>query len=137
MRVSLAPLALPLALPVALWACGSSSETDAGATPDAGTRADAQTSAPDAALEDSGIDAGLFAPDASALDAGPVACSYPAGAAEPMALDRVLSPYAWPSAIDGAGAAFPLDLAQAHCDTDPNRTWAGVDVLLFVTAPAW
>lgn len=140
----------PLALPMAFWACGSSVTStpppagrDATARPDASGFADAETfadamAARDAELPDAPFDAGMFMPDATAAeDSGPAPCAYPADAVEPMALDRALSPYSWPAAIDGMNTNVPLDLRQVFCNNDPNRDWAGTDVLLFVTAPAW
>jgi len=64
-------------------------------------------------------------------------CSYPEGAAEPMALGEVLSPYAWPSAVHGDGTDAPLDLQNAACDSDSVLDWSPFDVLLFVSLPAW
>jgi hypothetical protein len=142
------------ALPLAVWACGSNTVSPGGSRPtqpEAGVGQDVAMTldaAVDAGLLDAsvldamGIDAEMFLPDASAIDAsandaGPAPCTYPAGAVEPMAMDAVLSPYRWPSAIDGAGASAPLDLAQAYCNNDPARDWTQADVMLFVTAPAW
>ena len=78
-----------------------------------------------------GLDAAVLAPDAAS------GCAYPSGAVEPMAMDRVLTPYRWDTAIDGTGARAPLDLAAAHCDADAARSWAPYDVILFVSMPAW
>ena len=66
-----------------------------------------------------------------------VACTYPNGAVEPMALNEVLFPYSWPKAIDGAGTEFPIDLNKVPCADDPNIDWSPFDVLLFVSIPAW
>jgi hypothetical protein len=153
------PLPPLIALPLAFWACGGTGGgapvVDAGAgaggppdagmvAPDAAAGADADVVAMDAGEVDAGEvpDAGMFAPDASAVDAGPpdsgvMPCRYPAGAIEPMTLDEVMSPYRWPRALDGAGAARELDLERAFCADDPATDWAASDVILFVTAPAW
>lgn len=141
------------ALPLAVWACGNDTvspgprptQPEAGVGQDVAMTLDAAVDAGllDASVLDAmGIDAEMFLPDASAIDAsandaGPAPCTYPAGAVEPMAMDAVLSPYRWPSAIDSAGASAPLDLAQAYCNNDPARDWTQADVMLFVTAPAW
>lgn len=153
--------ALPATLltPLVFWACGSANtdvppmrldasttdagSVDAGAWPDAASPGDASEGGPDAAALDAAeADAG-FAPDAaeadagSAPDAGPTPCSYPANAMRPMALDQVLFPYTWPAAINGAGVQQPIDLAQYHCDSDPNIDWRQFEHLLFVSIPAW
>ncbi|GEM_PF-1610108 len=64
-------------------------------------------------------------------------CTYPEGAAEPMALGAVLSPYAWPSANRADGTTAVLDLALAPCDTDPVIDWSVHDLLVFISVPAW
>lgn len=70
-------------------------------------------------------------------DGGDVACDYPAGATEPMALGEVITPYRWPSARTSAGVDVPLDLGVVPCDADPDIDWSPFDVLLFVSIPAW
>ena len=85
----------------------------------------------DAAVRDGGT------PDAGAPDSGPPTCTYPANPVEPMALDEVISPYSWATAIDGASQHIPLDLLRVHCNDDPNIEWSPFDVLLFVSIPAW
>lgn len=64
-------------------------------------------------------------------------CNYPEGAVEPMAQGEVLTPYSWPSALDGERSQLALDLQFAPCDTDPELDWSPFDVLLFVSIPAW
>jgi hypothetical protein len=73
----------------------------------------------------------------AATDSDTVACAYPEGAVEPMAINEVLSPYRWPKAIDGTGRNVPLDLAKVPCDDDEEIDWSPFDVLLFVSIPAW
>jgi hypothetical protein len=63
--------------------------------------------------------------------------SYPQGAAEPMALGEVISPYSWPSAIHRDGRRASIDLGVVPCNTDPDIDWSPFDVLLFVSIPAW
>jgi hypothetical protein len=63
-------------------------------------------------------------------------CIYPA-AVEPMALDEPLAAYAWPLAIHGDGTHTPLDLEQAHCDTDAIIDWSPHEILVFISIPAW
>ncbi|MCK6549117.1 hypothetical protein L6R52_24955 [Myxococcota bacterium] len=149
-----ARLPATLITPLVFWACGSANmdvppmradastadagARDASAAPDADAVMDASDGTPDAADVDAG-----FAPDAAEPDAGdtpdsgPPPCSYPASPARPMALDQVLFPYAWPAAIDGAGTTHPIDLAQFHCNSDPNIDWTSFEHLLFVSIPAW
>jgi hypothetical protein len=67
---------------------------------------------------------------------GDPACIYPA-AAEPMALDEPIAAYAWPVAIHGDGTHTPLDLEQAHCDTDAIIDWSPHEILVFISVPAW
>ena len=75
--------------------------------------------------------------DAGTPDSGPGPCTYPAGAVEPMALNEVLSPYTWPSAIDGAGNMTDLNLTEAFCNNDADIDWSPFDFLLFISVPAW
>ncbi len=104
-------------------ACGSPGGEDAGPLEDSGTTDN---------------DSGVGAIDAGEGDGGgPMACSYPPGQVEPMAVGATLWPYAWPEAIDGAGNNFPLDLQQVACNTDPNIDWSPFDVLVFIAIPAW
>lgn len=64
--------------------------------------------------------------------------SYPKGAAEPMALGAVITPYRWPDAVHRqTGQSTSLDLEAAPCATDPDIDWSPFDVLLFVSIPAW
>jgi hypothetical protein len=63
-------------------------------------------------------------------------CIYP-DAVEPMALDEPLAAYAWPLAIHGDGTHTPLDLEQAHCDTDAIIDWSPHEILVFISIPAW
>ena len=109
------------------------------------------TSVPqDAAEADSGeppMDSGEPAVDAAGPgDSGPpdtgapdtaVACSYPEGAVEPMALGAVLWPYRWPEAILGDGTRVHLDLEEVHCTADENIDWSPFDILLFISIAAW
>jgi hypothetical protein len=67
---------------------------------------------------------------------GDPACIYPA-AAEPMALNEPIAAYAWPLAIHGDGTHTPLDLEQAHCDTDAIIDWSPHEILVFISVPAW
>ncbi|MEM7676029.1 MAG: hypothetical protein AAF449_08500 [Myxococcota bacterium] len=109
---------------VGLMACGSS---------------EGPASMPDASSGDSGalpMDAGVVA-DAGRRDGGASDCEYPAGAVEPMQRDQIFSPYRWSEAFDGTGRAIDLDLAEAHCNTDPDIDWSPFDLLLFVSVPAW
>ncbi|NVB36668.1 hypothetical protein G6O69_02415 [Pseudenhygromyxa sp. WMMC2535] len=64
-------------------------------------------------------------------------CAYPEGAVEPMALDEVLWPYAWPEAIHADGSELALDLEHAPCDTDPEIDWSIHELLVFISVPAW
>ena len=67
-----------------------------------------------------------------------VACDYPSGVVEPMALDGVIPPFSWPKAkslLDGTTTA--LDLTGAFCDSAEDIDWSPFDVLLFVSVPAW
>lgn len=129
--------------PLIFWACGDGSVvSDAGvAAPDAMGFADASTFA-DASNADAeegadvDSDAGVEAdaethPDASA------GCTYPEGAVEPMMLNRVLSPYSWPEALNGAGENKDINLTQIYCDNDPDLAWGDKGHLLFVSIPAW
>jgi hypothetical protein len=63
-------------------------------------------------------------------------CIYP-DAAEPMALDEPIAAYAWPLAIHADGTHTPLDLEQAHCDTDAIIDWSPHEILVFISIPAW
>jgi hypothetical protein len=67
---------------------------------------------------------------------GDPACIYP-DAAEPMALNEPIAAYAWPLAIHGDGTHTPLDLEQAHCDTDAIIDWSPHEILVFISIPAW
>ena len=67
---------------------------------------------------------------------GDSACVYP-DAAEPMALNQPLAAYAWPLAIHADGTHTPLDLEQAHCDTDAVIDWSVHEILVFISIPAW
>jgi hypothetical protein len=64
------------------------------------------------------------------------ACEYPA-AAEPMAVGEALAAYSWPEARHADGRNFPLSLAAAFCDSDPNIDWSPHDYMLFISVPAW
>ena len=88
------------------------------------------------------MDAAADMPDRGFLDTGPAdsgvpSCNYPADAAEPMALNQVLSPYTWSSAFTAAGQLIDLNLTDAFCNTDPDIDWSPFDLLLFVSIPAW
>lgn len=74
---------------------------------------------------------------APADDDDAVACEYPEGAVEPMALNEVIWPYAWADALDLVGGRLPIDLADAPCDTDPDIGWGDKEVVLFVSLPVW
>ena len=77
--------------------------------------------------------------DESGSSTGPgvMPCEYPAGAVEPMALDEVLTPYSWPTAIHGDGTQAAMMLADAPCGIDDVIEWSPHDVLVFVSIPAW
>lgn len=80
----------------------------------------------------------MVAMDAAApADTGPAPCTYPAGAVEPMALNQVITPYAWPEAITDTGANFAFNLTQFFCNTHPTLDFGATDYLLFSSAPAW
>lgn len=66
-----------------------------------------------------------------------VACTYPEGAVEPMALDAVMSPYSWPGAVRADGTVAFLDLAKAPCADDEAIDWSIHDLLVFISIPAW
>ena len=66
-----------------------------------------------------------------------VACDYPAGAVDPMALDEVLTPYSWATGIHADGRTANVDLGTMPCATDGDIDWSPFDVLLFVSIPAW
>lgn len=137
-----------LITPLVFWACGTSDTRGTG-----GTRADtgAMQGPVDSGNADGGVngfpdaranDDAAAAPDADAPDAmePPDAgggCTYPAGAREPMALNAVLSPYSWPTAIDPMGVTRDLSLSDVHCDVDPDYAWGRAELLLFMSAPAW
>lgn len=64
--------------------------------------------------------------------------AYPEGAVEPMALNEVISPYAWPDARHRSdGRQATLELGHVPCNTDDDIDWSPFDVLLFVSIPAW
>ena len=86
---------------------------------------------------DASSDTDVASDSDAATDSDTVACAYPEGAVEPMAIDEVLSPYRWPKAIDGTGRNVPLDLAKVPCADDEEIDWSPFDVLLFVSIPAW
>lgn len=109
---------------------GTPDPVDASGT-DSGTVSDAGETSADAG-NGGGIDSGT-----DPFDAGSMACTYPAGPVEPMAVGSVLWPYNWPEAIDGTGQNFPIDLEQVACNTDPNIDWSPFDVLVFIAIPAW
>lgn len=109
----------------------SGAPTDSGIAPDSGSIADAGLL--DAARVDSGaMDAGQGTPDA-----GNPGCTYPPGAVEPMALNEVLTAHSWPTAIDGTGNRFDLDLTKVHCTNDEDIDWSPFDALLFISIPAF
>lgn len=64
-------------------------------------------------------------------------CDYPDGAVEPMALDRVIWPYAWDEAKSLSDEDRALRLEDVYCNTDDDMDWSPFDVLLFVSVPAW
>ncbi|MEE2830660.1 MAG: hypothetical protein VX498_15845 [Myxococcota bacterium] len=70
-------------------------------------------------------------------DSPPASCDYPEGSVEPMAMGEVLTPYSWPSSLDGNRDEAPLALSRAFCDDDPLIDWSPFDLLLFVSIPAW
>lgn len=125
----------PLALSLAACVGTEASPTDLGSL-DAEALQDAEA----AADVGSATDVGSTADMGSGMDledAG-AACTYPAGATEPMALDEVLSPYRWPVALEvGSGRQIELDLAKIHCNDDPEIDWSMVNSLLFVSVPAF
>lgn len=63
-------------------------------------------------------------------------CAYPS-AAEPMALNEPIAAYRWAQALLADGRTLPLDLALAHCNSDPGFDWSPHDYMLFVSVPAW
>ncbi|PRQ08215.1 hypothetical protein [Enhygromyxa salina] len=68
---------------------------------------------------------------------GDPGCSYPLGAVEPMAIDEVITPYSWPTAIHGDGTMAALALLDAPCDTDEIVDWSPHELLVFISIPAW
>jgi len=64
-------------------------------------------------------------------------CVYPSDPVEPMALDEVLFPYSWPTALHADGRSTPIDLDDVPCATDEVIDWSMHDMLLFVSIPAW
>ena len=64
-------------------------------------------------------------------------CSYPSGAVEPMAIDEVISPYSWPTAIHGDGMTTSLALLDVPCNTDEIIDWSPHELLVFISIPAW
>ncbi len=71
-------------------------------------------------------------------DAGGVDCTYPEDPVHPMAIDEVLFPYEWPTAIHvGDGRTSPLAVEDMACATSDDIDWSPFDVLLFVSIPAW
>ncbi|MEM9461392.1 MAG: hypothetical protein AAGF11_44925 [Myxococcota bacterium] len=85
----------------------------------------------------SGDPTGVDESGSSSTGPGVVPCEYPAGAVEPMALNEVLTPYSWPTAIHGDGTQAALSLADAPCGIDDVIEWSPHDVLVFVSIPAW
>jgi hypothetical protein len=75
--------------------------------------------------------------DGDADTTGSIPCTYPDGAVEPMALDAVISPYAWPEARRADGLTTSLALTNAYCDDDAVIDWSPHDVLVFISIPAW
>ena len=115
----------------------SESTTDASAEVSTTTDA-ASTDASESTDTDATDTASTDATDSSdATDTDPGPCEYPEGAVEPMALNEVLWPYSWPAAKRADGLTTPLDLTQAHCDTDEVIDWSPHEVLVFVSIPAW
>lgn len=64
-------------------------------------------------------------------------CHYPAGAVEPMALDQVITPYAWTEALAFDGTSLPLELIHAPCDDSPDGFAWTRPLLVFISLPAW
>lgn len=64
-------------------------------------------------------------------------CHYPAGAVEPMALDEVITPYAWTEALAFDGTSLPLELIHAPCDDSPDGFAWTRPLLVFISLPAW
>ena len=62
---------------------------------------------------------------------------YPPDPAEPMALNEVLWPYAWPTALHADGRDISLDLRRVFCADDTQVDWSVHDLLVFVSIPAW
>lgn len=54
-----------------------------------------------------------------------------------MAVGQPLAAYSWPDARHADGRSFPLSLAAAFCDSDPNIDWSPHDYMLFISVPAW
>ena len=75
--------------------------------------------------------------DTTASDDSGSSCGYPEGAAEPMALDAVISPYRWADARHLDGRTGAIDLNEVFCASDEEIDWSPFDILLFVSIPAW
>ncbi len=110
---------------------------DAGTPVDAGSPVDAGGAA-DAAVADAGgpADTGVSTDAGTAPDAA-MACTYPAGATEPMTVGRVITPYRWSVAIDPMDVRLELDLARFYCANDPNIDWRNTEHLMFASVPEW
>ena len=141
----------PFVLGIAACTGGTlSGKLDAGA-PDAGQAEDSGFPIADAGFADTGVDrvdSGIEAdagetPDAGFPDAGETpdggqtACTYPAGAVEPMAFGEVLTAYSWPTALLYGGQQIDLSLTDAFCATDTDIDWNQWDTILFVSIPAY
>lgn len=118
-----------------LGACSGSTPMDDASTPpgtDSGmVRADAAMMGVDATVPPMTDGGG------GGIDGGSMACPYPSGAVEPMALGAVIWPYRWPEAVQPDGTNVPLDLTDVHCTADENIDWSPFDFLLFISFPAW
>jgi hypothetical protein len=79
----------------------------------------------------------LASTDTSDASESGVDCHYPAGAVEPMALDEVITPYAWTEALAFDGTSLPLALIHAPCDDSPDGFAWTRPLLVFISLPAW
>ena len=139
-RTSLLALAAPL-----LLACpGGGSDDEAGSSTESatGSETDTATGTSDTTMSTSDTmmstsDTAMDTGDTASTSDTSVACNYPEGAVEPMALGEVLFPYAWPEAIAADGTTLPLDLIHAPCADDPDIDWSVHELLVFISIPAW
>lgn len=125
---------------LALSACAA--EEGSGSAADQTSAVDSMQSEGGTSVDVDGTEVGSANDDASMGDGdadmtGSMPCSYPEGAVEPMALDAVISPYAWPEARRADGLTTSLGLTSAYCDDDAVIDWSPHEVLVFISIPAW